>query len=208
MSQIKREVIEKEEFLLEEYRVASQLTFHVDALRNKIIGFLLTLGGIIIAVFTAYRTDGSFPAVVAQNYGILLIAFCSVGIIGICSIIIIGRLRCVQIEHCRIMNNIRKYFLDMDYEAWNAVELSERTLPNPNRKSGTYFAAFTLFVLTSVTLTLAIYVFLVESNYVLNTVEFIVLTAMFVFFADSLYFYVALPRPEMTYSYDYPPFEN
>jgi hypothetical protein len=71
---------------------------------------------------------------------------------------ILARLRRAQIEHFRIMNNIREHFLGDDLPAWRVVELSRSTLPTPNRKSGTFMWLLMILVVSALATGLGLYV--------------------------------------------------
>ena len=124
-----------DEFLFREYESARQLTFHIDELRNRLSSFYVALAGVTGTGLGVAATASESGTNVAQPGGIFLILLATVGlIIGF----ILARLRSVQLEHFRIMNNIRARFLEHNPELWNVVELSVDTLPEPRMTSGTF----------------------------------------------------------------------
>ncbi len=191
MSELSRE----EHFLLQEYESATKLTYHIDELRNSITGFFLTFSGLAAAglalllkgeVNTKVNLGEVFfksPSIVVAFLLLLVVA---VGIIMVC---ILGRLRRAQVEHFGIINNIRSYFLRTNCELWDVVQLSAKTVPVPNRKSGTYLWTVLLIVVGSCLLSFCSFLFLVGCLRPM----FLTIIAMAVFIAsfwlqDRLYF--------------------
>ncbi|MEZ6043627.1 MAG: hypothetical protein R3C20_24275 [Planctomycetaceae bacterium] len=126
-------------FLIKEYDSAQKLAYHVDDLRAKLTSFFLTMCGIAAAaVLFLMKGDASVDVALrpAVYVAYLLAAVAGVGALVVC---IVARLRRAQIEHFRITCNIRRIFLGSDVNLWNAVELSDLTVPKPNRLSGSYF---------------------------------------------------------------------
>lgn len=126
-------------FLRLEYESARELTFHVDVLRGRLTGLFVTVSGVVATVISLLSRDQRKPLYHAA-IGVILIAL---AVLGALIVLIVAKLRSVQLEHFRIMNNIRTYFLKTDLEAWNVVELSGATLPGPTHRSGSYFWVLT-----------------------------------------------------------------
>lgn len=105
---------DKISFLFKEYESAQQLTFHLDNLRAKLTQFFVTFTGISIAGLTILlkgETTSSYfdhPEV-----SIVVLSFFT-AIVGSLFVVIIARLRSAQLEHFRIVNNIRELFLGND----------------------------------------------------------------------------------------------
>ena len=139
----------KDEFLLKEYESAHRLTYHIDDLRNKLTSFFLTFTAIVTTTLTIiFKEENKIvsetnPQIVLGSLMLFL------ALIGTIIITILARLRKGQIEHFKIINNVRIHFLELDYELWNIVQLSEQTLPKPNMKSGSYFWVLIIMVVTS-----------------------------------------------------------
>ena len=137
-------------FLFEEYRAAKELTFHVDGLRAKVTSYFIALAGLL---FSAVDRD--------DNEGLIRwdVTLTSLGlaVLGVLVVLIVARLRRVQLESFRIMNNVREHFLGGDVELWNVVELSRRTLPKPRRWSGSHFWVASVQVVSGVGLAVGLY---------------------------------------------------
>jgi len=127
------------EFLMKEYETARELTFHVDELRARLTSYFITLAGVAVAGLSLLLR--SAEAGEDQQLRVLVVvALAALTTVGFVIVLIIGRLRAVQLEHFRIMNNVREYFLQHDVLLWNVVELSRTSLPKkPRRSSGSYF---------------------------------------------------------------------
>jgi hypothetical protein len=139
----------EEQFLIKEFENAATLTFHIDNLRNTLTGFFVTFAG-LAAAGLAFLLKGEASFDLGLPLPVLmagLLAF--LGVLGLACIKILSKLRGVQLEHFRIMNNVRKYFLRDDDNLWNVVQLSEKTLPKPNRSSGTYYWLVIIMLVTS-----------------------------------------------------------
>ena len=117
------------EFLLREYDSAVKLTYHDDDLRAKLTAAYVGLAA-AVATAAAAVSGGPFPT------AMLLFGL---SVIGGNVVIITARLRRVQLEHFRIIDNIRRHFLGSNPKLQNVVELSRETLPKPTRLSGSYF---------------------------------------------------------------------
>ena len=192
----------EDEFLLKEYDSAVQLTYHVDELRSKFTNLFITIIGAAAAAISLLIEE-SVTSTLFGNFevsaGIFLLCL---ALIGILVIIVIARLRKVQLEHFRITNNIRKHFLGSNYSLWNTVELSDKTLPAPTRKSGTYFWTMALIILNSYVTTLGIYLLLKRPSIA------IIGGLLFVALQDFLYFRLATPPSVREYSKKSPPNRN
>lgn len=194
----------EDQFLLREYDSAVKLTYHIDELRNSLTGFFLTFAGVAAAGLTLLlkgETGKSLfkspPAVVA----VLLLLVASIQVIAVC---ILARLRKAQIEHFRIINNVREHFLGTNYVLWDIVQLSAETLPKPNRRSGTYFWMVLLIFVGSYFLGFASHLLLVDVfgaieawwSYIVSTLVFL---ASFLL-QDRLYIRLAQPPRPRQYS--------
>ena len=198
--------MDKENFLIKEYDSATKLTYHVDELRSKLTGFFITLGGLAAAAFTYIlksdtAKDGSLNSPMLVNIFILLSSF-----VGTIVILIVARLRSVQLEHFRIVNNIRDHFLKKDKELWNVVELSAETLPRPNRHSGSYFWLLLILLITSYYFFLASYIFIfyVLSIPILKSwIGYSITILVFIltmYFHDKIYIKLARPPDRRIYN--------
>jgi len=144
----------QENFLLKEYDSAVSLTFHVDDLRAKLTSFFVAFGGIAAAGLIVLL-KGEAVAPHWHPAGVVSLLMALVGFIGGMVICIVARLRRVQIEHFRIINNIREHFLKNNENLQSVVELSTETLPVANRRSGSYYWVLILIVISSFYLTFA-----------------------------------------------------
>ena len=197
--------MEKDNFLLKEYDAATQLTYHVDELRSKLTGFFMTLGSIVAAAFTYLVKLEVGDNNMVKNAVLINILVLLSSIIGTIVILIVAKLRSAQLEHFRIVNNIREYFLNNDKNLWNIVELSLQTLPKPNRHSGTYFWVLLILIITSYYYSLAIYIFVfrvinitIKKNYLgylLTILTFIIS----LFIHDNIYIKLAKPPNKRKY---------
>ena len=147
----------EEEFLIKEYESAGKLTFEIDTLRGRLTNFFLTLSGVAAGGLTLL-IKGEVGDKFELPEGIIAVLMLLVAILGAVVVGILARLRKAQLEHFRIINNIRKYFLKKDYELWNIVELSEKTLPNPNRKSGTYLWVLLIIIVSAYLFAMSVYI--------------------------------------------------
>jgi hypothetical protein len=199
-----------EEFLLKEYESATGLTNHIDELRNKLTSFYLTFAGFAVAAIALLVKGEAKTVLFEKAEGLIAVLLLIIALIGAIVVMGLARLRKVQIEYFRIINNIREYFLDKDYDLWNRIQLSRKTLPNPNRRSGTYMWLLLVMLISSSLLAMSIYLFLVKFfSFVLSGYgQWISALSFFVFllFQDQLYFKWASPPPELDYSEQNPPF--
>ncbi len=198
-----------DQFLVEEYKNANALTFHIDKIRNQQVSFFLTFLGIAIGgVITYYK--GDFKALLGfnSNYFVGVLLFIA-WLLGLVLVGNLGRLRRIQIEQYGIINNIREHFYEKEYSYWNIIQLSEKTLPVPNRKSGTYLWVSSLLLLNSILFPLATSFLSLPSLYPKLVVPVILFTYGASFFLmDRIYFHYALPPKQRNYSDENKPFEN
>ncbi len=202
----------EDDFLLKEYESAIQLTLHVDELRSKFTNLFITIVG-ATAVAISLLVQGNAKFSVFGKFEILLgLLLLITAFIGFLVVAVIARLRKVQLENFRIANNIRGYFLGTNFSLWNIVELSKKTLPSPNRLSGTYFWLLMLILLNAYIIALTIYLFaaivwkIVSPN---NSFLLASLAAViFIIVQDFLYFKLATPPKPIHYSSDSSPIGN
>jgi hypothetical protein len=200
----------QEEFLIKEYESAIQLTYHIDELRNKLMVFYLTYSGVAFAamaiLFKGEARNTLFEHVEAV-VGVLLLIVALTGLVVVQGM---ARLRRVQIEHFRIIGSVRKFFLEKDLNLWNLIQLSAKTLPKPNRKSGTYMWLLLVMLISSSLFSLSVYLFVVKVYSVFPTIwGACTALAAFPFFLvlqDRFYFAWASPAQEQVYTEANPPF--
>jgi hypothetical protein len=198
----------QEQFLLREYEAASKLTFHVDDLRDRLVKFFLSFSGLAAAALMMLLKGEAEGGEFGYPEGVVGLFFFVVATLGIIVVRVLGRLRAVQIEHFRITNNIREYFLGQDLDLWNVVELSKDTLPRPGRKSGTYAWVLSIIVITSYFAGFGLYLFVFKVGEPLcEAKQAYALAAAFglalIFALDFSYFKAACaPEPR---SYENPP---
>ena len=113
MAQLSKE----EKFLLKEYDAAQQLTYHVDELRSKLTQFFLIFTGFATAALTLLVKGEAKTTVFEKPEGAVALLVLVAALLGSAFVSIIARLRHSQIEHFRITNNIRTYFLGKNYKA-------------------------------------------------------------------------------------------
>jgi hypothetical protein len=153
------ELDRRDQFLLKEYETAAHLTYHIDQLRDRLTAFFVTVTGIAVAGLSivlkgeAGRDSASLAVVVSA------LLFVVVAVLGGLVVAILARLRRAQIEHFRIMNNVREHFLGDDPVLWNVVELSRATLPAPSRTSGTFMWLSMILVVSALSTGLGLYIF-------------------------------------------------
>ncbi len=185
-----------EAYLLKEYDSNVQTGFHVDELRTRLTSFFLTIAGAAVAAMSLLIT-GNSSLLAGVNIQLIVAAFlAAVALIGILVLIIVARLRRIQLESFRITNNIREYFLGTDLKLWNVVELSSRTLPRPTMKSGTYFWSLTIVLANSMILGMAAYLLGPAPSAIWLTV------AGSLLLQHILYFSLAQPPAKPVYSKD------
>jgi hypothetical protein len=191
----------QEQYLLKEYDLAARLTYHIDELRNNLTSFFLTFAGVggagLIILVKGEQQQFLSSSVLA---GLLLV----IAVLGAIIVAILARCRRAQIEHFRIINKIRTHFLGKDYELWNVVQLSAKTLPKPNRRSGTYMWTALIMVVTCGLVALAAYLSLNSLGEVEKTAwpSIIAVLGFVASYAaiDRLYLRLAQPPDEITYS--------
>jgi hypothetical protein len=197
----------QDEFIIEEYKTAVKLTYHIDELRNKLTTFFLTMTGIGAAGLAIFfkgeaRTD-IFNSI--MNISLLVVV-----IVGFLIVMVLARLRRVQIEHFGIIDNIREYFFNRDYHLWNVIQLSQKTKPSPNRGSGTYLWLLVIIMVNSSVFALSIYIFSARANNCIGVnYKYLVSFASFcllVYVQDWIYFKLAFPIKKKEYSENSPPF--
>ncbi len=192
-----------------QHGVLNQLTYHIDELRNRLTSFFLTFTGIAVAGLVVLLKGEASKSIFKNPELIISILLLIIAIIGVAVVCILARLRKVQIEHFRIINNIRQYFFQFDYLMWNTVQLSNKTLPTPSRRSGTYYWLFIIMFVSSLLFATAAYLFV---THIINNewgISFFIATSIIVFLLlDVLYFYMAMPPPILNYSENSPPIYN
>lgn len=199
----------KEFFLVEEYKSAVELTFHIDSLRNKLTSFFISISGIALTgLFVILKNeDGvSVPKNINEIISILMM---TMALLGYILILILARIRKIQLEHFGIINNIRKYFYEDDYNFWNASQLSTRTLPSPSFFSGTYFWLLLIQVLNVIMIFLGLFLFNNPLKNILtyNGIScFLIIGIVSLLIQNITYFYFASPPVQKTYSVDNTPY--
>ncbi len=132
-------------------------------LRDRLTAFFVTVTGIAVAGLSIVVKDDAGPDAVSLALAVAAALFFVVAVLGALVVSILARLRRAQIEHFRIMNNIREHFLgEQDLSLWNVVELSRATLPTPNRRSGTFMWLTMILVMSAFAAGLAVYVVMRE----------------------------------------------
>jgi hypothetical protein len=166
------EVVEKnldreDRFLLKEYDAASQLTYHIDELRNKLTGLFLIFVGLAVGGLTLLIKGEAKD--LFEPVRLIALLFVVISLLGFLVVGILARLRKVQLEHFRIINNIRKHFLGSNATLWKVVELSEITLPLPqhlsgsaNRSSGSYLWVLIIVFINSLVVATSSYLIIVK----------------------------------------------
>jgi hypothetical protein len=197
-----------QQFLLKEYDSASQLTYHIDELRNKLTGFFMLFTGVAVGAFSLILKGEARHIVEPVK---LTSSVCvAIAILGVIVVGILARLRKVQLEHFRIINNIREYFLTGHLELWNVVELSHNTLPMPrrlsawtNRSSGSYLWVFIIMLVNGLLVVASIYLVTVKVHGIASQpilwIALIAATTLFWSLQDRLYFAMATPPPPRSY---------
>lgn len=134
------------DMLLKDYDNAVQLTYHIDTLRDRVTVFFVTVAGIAAAGLSVVLKD---PAASSLALDLVAALFLLVAALGCAVVVILARLRAVQLEHFRILTKIRQRFYGKDMDLWNAVELSGSTLPQERRSSGTYAWLALILIVTA-----------------------------------------------------------
>jgi hypothetical protein len=197
-----------EQLLLKEYESARELTYQIDELRSRLTTYFVTLAGVAVAGLSLTLKDFTSSSQYLRStlVGLLFLAVAGVGIL---TVVILARLRRVQLEHFRIIDNIRAHFLGDDYELWNVVELSAQTLPKPTRRSGTYFWLLMIELVSWGSATLGAYVLMRRAHHVLagwSAVTLAAVGALVVMLAvDVLYLRLAQAPARPRYGRSNPP---
>ncbi|MCK4923112.1 MAG: hypothetical protein KAS71_18820 [Bacteroidales bacterium] len=194
---------DKISFLLEEYKSAVELTFHIDTLRNKLTSFFISISGIGITGLLLLLKKKNIESDLSDLNEIVSILMFLVTIIGHLFICVLAKIRRVQLEHFGIINNIRKYFYEDSFDFWNASQLSIKTLPKPVFFSGTYFWLLIIQILNVAILFLGIILIQDNLSNMLSCKGCITLTitALLSFsFQNIIYFYFAKPPIQEIYS--------
>ncbi len=200
------ELTSEQQFLLKEYDSAARLTYHIDELRNKLTSFFLTFtgaGGAALVIIVKGEQKQFF------SDEVIACLFIVIAILGTIVVAILARCRRAQIEHFAIINRIRTYFLQKNYDLWNVVQLSSKTLPTPNRKSGTYMWTVLIILVTCGLVCTASFILTNRIEIIQETIWPIIIAA-FLFLAtylliDQMYFTLASPPPAIQYSTNNPP---
>lgn len=195
-----------DEFLLKEYESAQKLTCHVDDMRSKLTQFFITLGGVALAAISVLTKKDMDPVLFgAPWWGVASFAVFGCAVLGVLFVLIIAKLRRVQIEHFHITNNIREYFLERHENSdkvLGIVMLSKKTIPKPTRNSGSYYWVLLIIVLTSILFAIATFLLSVNlaeiepSKYISFALSIIVF-AVSIFFLDLLYIKNAVFDPKV-----------
>lgn len=197
-----------EGFLLKEYDSAITLTLHVDGLRSKLTGFYLTLTGIAITGFAiVLKNDENIKLIEDPELLVTTLLFI-ISIIGLITVVVVARLRYAQLEHFRIINNIRTYFLKKNYDLWNVVQLSQRTLPQPNLRSGTYLWTCMIMIVSTCLFIggmVLIWYKYFDLTKRINLFLSVIFGIAFFVIENLIYFRLSKPRELLEYSKDYEP---
>jgi hypothetical protein len=203
-------ITKQEDFLIKEYESAVQLTYHIDELRNKMTIFYLTFTGVAGVGMTILLKGEAADTLSDKAYGVMGGLLLLISLIGMVVIQGMARMRRVQIEHFQIISNLRKIFLASDYDLWNAVQLSSKTVPTPNRRSGTYMWLLMVMFISSSLFAISIYLFLVKVFVISAPLSggFVGLAAfiLFMILQDHFYLAWAKPLPQNVYSDEKKPF--
>lgn len=206
------ELDRRDHFLLKEYETAAKLTYHIDTMRDRLTTFFVTVAGIAVAGLSIVLRSDTRDDRDALAVGVVATLFILVATLGGLIVVILARLRKAQIEHFRIINNIREHFLGDDTSLWNVVELSRVTLPSPNRRSGTFMWLAAILAVTAVAAALGTYVLLDEViHHVSTTLTWViagVVLCLVPLGLQGLYISLAVPPPRPRYGYARSPFDS
>lgn len=205
------ELSKKELFLFEEYKSAVELTFHMDSLRNKLTNFFISFAGIAIAGFILALKGNDNDIVISNLNEFISVIMILVAVIGHIFICVLARIRKVQLEHFIIINNIRKYFFKNDFELWNIVQLSEKTLPKARFFSGTYYWQFVIQIVNAFILFIGILLFCNSLRDLLSKTGITIFILSFLgslIFQNLIYFKLAKVNLPKSYSSNFKPFEE
>jgi hypothetical protein len=205
------DLTKQDQFLLKEYDAAQQLTYHIDELRNKLTALYLTFAGVAVAGVAILIKGEARSTVFDRVEGLVATLLFIVALIGWIVVLGLARLRRVQIEYFGIINNIREHFLGQDYTLWNRVQVSKKTLPTPNRRSGTYMWLVLVILSSSSLMLFTVYLLTVKVFGVLSPVRgwLVAVLAFVIYFIcqDTSYFrWARRPQLEHHYSADRTPF--
>ena len=147
--EVDRDLTPKEVFLLKEYDSATALGMHLDNLRSRITYFFVVISGAAAAgVAGVLKLIGqSVPWHWQYLSAMLLIAVAG---FGWTCVFLIAKVRRAQLEAYQISNNIREYFIRDDFETWDVVVLSGKTLPQSRRRNGSTVWAEAIGVFTAI----------------------------------------------------------
>jgi len=194
------------EFLLREYETAVKLTYHADEVRNKLTSFFLTGSGAAVAAVAFLLKERTDARILGQPEAIVAIFLFLIALVGLMIVGVLAKLRRVQLEHYRIINNIRSYYLGTDYSLWNVVELSKNTLPLPSRHTGTYFWLSTILLLNSFLISLSVYLLIVKVCFLVDSsLGYLIALGVLLIclvIQDNVYFTEVAPPPQPNYSKD------
>lgn len=192
--------------LLKDYDNAVQLTYHIDALRDRVTVFFVTVAGIAAAGLSVVLKD---PGASSLALDLVSALFLLVAALGCAVVAILARLRAVQLEHFRILTKIRQRFYGDDAALWNAVELSGSTLPQPRRSSGTYMWLALILIVTAFAAGTGTYLLVrVGNTWLSNGAAWALATGLgliLVLTLDRIYLHLAKSRPAPQYSAEQPP---
>ncbi|MEN3281420.1 MAG: hypothetical protein V7607_2560 [Solirubrobacteraceae bacterium] len=189
-----------EQLLLKDYDNAAQLTYHIDGLRDRVTVFFVTMAGIAAAGLSVVLKDQTRSALALDLVAAL---FLLVAVLGLPVVLILARLRAVQLEHFRILSKIRSHFYGADADLWNTVELSATTLPQPSRGSGTYMWLSAILLVAAFSAGVGAYFLAAVANdWVANGVAWVIAcgsAALWALVLDLSYFQLASPPPPPIY---------
>jgi hypothetical protein len=191
----------QESLLLEDYKNAAQLTYHVDSLRDRLTAFFVAITGLTGAGLSiALKDDPAGPAVDIATALLLLLA-----VLGVVVTLIVARLRSVQIEHFRIISKIRQHFYQDDAAIWAAVELAPGRVPRPTHTSGSFMWFACIAIVACVAAGLGMYFVVHEATQAMRNshalVAAAVTAAVWLTLLERLYMWRAQPPPP-------PPFKD
>jgi hypothetical protein len=195
----------QEQFLIKEYDTATKLIFHIDELRNKLTALFLSIASIGAAGLAVLfkGESGNYVKIT------ILMSLLTISLVGVLIVMILGRLRSNQIEHIRISDKIREYFIECnDYRLWNIIEKSVKTQPKPKVGSTPYYWVMIIIMVGSLAFALFVYfcyLYLVgmDSDYVYWLISCVFI--FFFWFQRDQYFELTASRLEPIYSEDNPP---
>lgn len=180
-------------FILEEYKNANELTYHIDTLRNNLTNFYFILVGIASAAFFAILRDRVYDFLSFAAFVSFLI-----GLIGIIDVLILAKLRSVQLEYFRIINNIRDEVLGTDLAArWRrAIELSNETLPKKDKiTTGSHYWALSIVLIDTTLLEVALYEWIwFQLSCLLTGILAVVSVLVLIGLQEVCYFKTSRPR--------------